>query len=92
MEYLPQAVQTALKGDIDPYTQSFAEWAANIYLGVLVAIAFAISFFTSNVLLGLEVFLAGFVVLILAVVPPWPFLNSHAIKFLPVRSAPAAKS
>lgn len=67
------------------------------------AVAFLASFVFKSVLLGLEVFVAGFVLLMLvrplgitaalecsssqAAVPPWPYLNRHPIKFLPVRSA-----
>ncbi|GMK57001.1 hypothetical protein CspeluHIS016_0308410 [Cutaneotrichosporon spelunceum] len=86
MEYLPAPVQRALEGGIDPYAQHLVEWYSQLYLCLLVLLGFGLSFVTSSVLVGLEFFGIGFVLLLLATVPAWPFLNKHRIKFLPVRA------
>ncbi|GFZ45606.1 hypothetical protein JCM24511_03334 [Saitozyma sp. JCM 24511] len=88
MDYLPEPVTRWLEGRIDPTSQNLVETHAQTFLVVLTAIGFVASWFTQSVLVGLEVFTAGFVVLLLLAVPPWPFLNRHPIKFLPVRKPP----
>ncbi|BEI81150.1 hypothetical protein CcaverHIS002_0203100 [Cutaneotrichosporon cavernicola] len=86
MEYLPAPLQRALQGGIDPYSQYLAEWYSQVYLCLLVLVSFGASFATSSVLVGLELFGIGFALLMLACVPPWPYLNKHRIKFLTVRA------
>ncbi|CAK9779842.1 hypothetical protein CC85DRAFT_303027 [Cutaneotrichosporon oleaginosum] len=86
MEYLPAPVQRALEGGIDPYSQHLVEWYSQVFLCLLVLVGFGASFVTSSVLVGLEIFTIGFVLLMAACIPPWPYLNKHRIKFLPVRS------
>ncbi|WRT67178.1 uncharacterized protein IL334_004144 [Kwoniella shivajii] len=85
MDKLPESVQKALEGRIDPTSQHMIEQHSQTFLIALTIISFVLSYFSSSVLLGLETFLGGFVILLLATVPPWPYLNRYPIKFLPVR-------
>ncbi|KAI9638103.1 uncharacterized protein MKK02DRAFT_42491 [Dioszegia hungarica] len=85
MDYLPAPVIKWLEGRIDPTSQRLVEQYSQYFLVLLVAVAFVISFALKSVMIGLEVFLGGFVLLLGATVPPWPCLNRHPIKFLPVR-------
>ncbi|WWD15971.1 hypothetical protein CI109_100395 [Kwoniella shandongensis] len=85
MDYLPPSVQKTLEGRIDPQSQHLVEAYSQHFLIALTLLAFVISYITASVLLGLEAFTAGFVLLLLATVPPWPYLNRYPIKFLPVR-------
>ncbi|WWD01310.1 hypothetical protein V866_008253 [Kwoniella sp. B9012] len=85
MNNLPQSVQKVLEGRIDPKSQHLLEQFSQTFLVILTIISFISSYFSSSVILGLELFLGGLVILLLAAVPPWPYLNRYPIKFLPVR-------
>ncbi|WVW83040.1 hypothetical protein I302_105057 [Kwoniella bestiolae CBS 10118] len=85
MNHLPPSVQKVLEGSIDPKSQHILEQLSQTFLIALTIISFVLSYFSSSVILGLEAFLGGLVILLLAAVPPWPYLNRYPIKFLPVR-------
>ncbi|OCF55719.1 hypothetical protein L486_06470 [Kwoniella mangroviensis CBS 10435] len=82
---LPPSVQKVLEGRIDPKSQHLLEQFSQTFLIILTIISFISSYFSSSVILGLELFLGGLVILLLAAVPPWPYLNRYPRKFLPVR-------
>ncbi|WWC61084.1 uncharacterized protein I303_103662 [Kwoniella dejecticola CBS 10117] len=85
MNQLPLSVQKVPEGKIDPKSQYALEQIAQIVLIALTLVSFVLSYFSSSVILGLEVFLAGLVLLLIMAVPPWPYLNRHPVKFLPAR-------
>ncbi|WOO84490.1 uncharacterized protein LOC62_06G008009 [Vanrija pseudolonga] len=89
MEYLPEPARKFLEGGIDPYSQQQLEWYSTLYLCVLVLVAFGVSFATKSVAVALQIFAVGFIALLVATVPGWPYLNSHPIKFLKVRKSVA---
>nr|XP_019013564.1 uncharacterized protein I206_01634 [Kwoniella pini CBS 10737]OCF52345.1 hypothetical protein I206_01634 [Kwoniella pini CBS 10737] len=65
MNQLPPSVQKVLEGKIDPKSQYALEQITQIFLIALTVVSFVISFFSSSVIFGLEVFLGGLVLLIL---------------------------
>ncbi|WWC89991.1 uncharacterized protein L201_004921 [Kwoniella dendrophila CBS 6074] len=85
MNNLPVSAREVLEGRIDPRSQHIVEQTAQTFLIALTVVSFGLSYTTSSVLYGLEVFLGGLIVILLISVPPWPFLNKHPVKFLPVR-------
>ncbi|KAL1406914.1 hypothetical protein Q8F55_006326 [Vanrija albida] len=89
MEYLPKPARDFLEGDIDPYSQQQLEWYSTLYLCLLVLVAFGVSFATASVAVALQIFAGGFLLLLVATVPGWPYLNAHPIRFLKVRKSVA---
>ncbi|WVR05188.1 hypothetical protein IAU60_002200 [Kwoniella sp. DSM 27419] len=85
MDNLPVPIQRALEGRIDPHSQHLVEQYSQTYLIALTSLSFILSYISSSVILGLEVFLGGFILLLLITVPGWPFLNQYPVKYLPVR-------
>nr|ODN77344.1 hypothetical protein L203_06284 [Cryptococcus depauperatus CBS 7841] len=105
MQHLPPAVTNVLEGRIDPRSQQLITSSSQTVFIVLTLLSFILSYSSKSVLLGLEGFAAGFLLICIvsflynsptakhlgssahakAVVPPWPFLNRHPVKFLPVR-------
>ncbi|WVQ78327.1 hypothetical protein IAT38_000412 [Cryptococcus sp. DSM 104549] len=85
MEHLSLPLRRALEGRIDPQSQHLIEHHSQTYLIVLTLFSFILSYLSSSVILGLEGFAAGFVLLFIATVPGWPYLNRYPVKFLPVR-------
>ncbi|ODN84652.1 hypothetical protein L202_00556 [Cryptococcus amylolentus CBS 6039] len=50
-------------------------------------LSFALSFTWSSVMMGLQAFGYGLGLLLIATVIPWPYLQRHPVKFLPVRKS-----
>ncbi|KAG7544241.1 hypothetical protein FFLO_03354 [Filobasidium floriforme] len=80
-----EAVKKQLEGRIDYEGQRLSEQVAYFSLVVSGVIAFFVSFLASSIKFGLIVFAAGYVITLLAVVPPWPVYRKHPIAWLPVR-------
>ncbi|OWZ71290.1 hypothetical protein AYX14_03307 [Cryptococcus neoformans] len=85
MNHLPPLIQRTLEGRIDPQSQQLVTSYTQTTFIVLTALSFVLSYLSGSVLLGVESFAAGFAVLIVTTVPPWPYLKRHPVKFLPVR-------
>ncbi|KAK1924828.1 hypothetical protein DB88DRAFT_487009 [Papiliotrema laurentii] len=86
MTTLSPALADLLKGPIDGHAQHLIETWSQFYLAALTIISFIISYLTSAVLVPLELFAGGIIILLFAVVPPWPYLQRHPVSFLPARS------
>ncbi|KIR38121.1 hypothetical protein I307_05064 [Cryptococcus deuterogattii 99/473] len=85
MNHFPPLIQKILEGRIDPQSQQLVTSYTQTTFIVLTALSFAFSYLSSSVLLGVESFAAGFAILLIATVPPWPYLKRHPVKFLLVR-------
>ncbi|KIR77019.1 hypothetical protein I305_05992 [Cryptococcus gattii E566] len=85
MNHFPPLIQKILEGRIDPQSQQLVASYTQTTFIVLTALAFVFSYLSGSVLLGVESFAAGFTILLIATVPPWPYLKRHPVKFLPVR-------
>ncbi|ORX39917.1 hypothetical protein BD324DRAFT_615522 [Kockovaella imperatae] len=84
---LPPAVLEWIEGtSIDPQSQDLISTASQIYLAILSAVCFIASYIAGSVLLSIEIFGAGLLLLVLLVSPPWSFLKRHPVKFLPART------
>jgi signal peptidase complex subunit 1 len=65
--------------------QRLAQLINYAFLSTFGVFSFLTGFFTANVYNALWVGLAGAVITMLAVVPPWPFYNKNPVQWLPSR-------
>ncbi|KAF7514295.1 hypothetical protein GJ744_000065 [Endocarpon pusillum] len=77
MDNLISQVQDAFEGPIDFEGQRIAELLCTLLLSVTAAVAFVVGYLEQDIYLTLWIGLAGSVMTVLAVVPPWPAFNQH---------------
>jgi signal peptidase complex subunit 1 len=54
------------------------------------AIAFTVGYILQDITLALYIGLGGTALAFLVIVPPWPFYNTHPVKWLPVAGSEIA--
>jgi len=79
-----ETLRDLTEGQIDFQGQKFAEFLATALLSVTGALSFIYGYLRQDIKLALSIGLAGTGLTFLLVVPPWPFLNRHPLKWLPV--------
>ncbi|KAI1468194.1 SPC12-domain-containing protein [Daldinia caldariorum] len=87
-EQLLDQVRDAVDGQIDFEGQKLAEILATVVLSIVGGISFLAGFILQDITLALKIGLVGTALTFLLVVPPWPFFNSHPVKWLPVGGEP----
>ncbi|KZT54041.1 hypothetical protein CALCODRAFT_485879 [Calocera cornea HHB12733] len=84
------AVQRVLEGKIDFVAQQQAEVATYAVLSGATIVSFLAGYLAGDLRVSLAVFGVSLLALLLALVPPWPYLNAHPV---PWRSAlPSSKT
>jgi len=82
-QLLEQARELA-EGQIDFEGQRLAEYLATALLATVGAISFIVGYVKQDIKLALALGLIGTALTFLLVVPPWPFFNTHPVKWLPI--------
>lgn len=70
--------------------QKLADQLSTVLLSVFGAVAFLAGYITQDIYITLYAGLAGTALVLLLVVPPWPYLNKSPSPFLPAKSGNAA--
>jgi len=84
-EKLLEKAQDVFEGQIDFEGQRLAELLSTVILIVAGGISFLVGYIQQDAKLTLFIGLGGAVLAFLVVVPPWPYFNSHPVKWLPKR-------
>lgn len=82
MDAIISQLQDAFEGQIDFDGQRVSELFCTILLSLTSVVALVAGFLQQDIHLTMWVGLAGFVVTMLAVVPPWPFYNQNPQAFI----------
>ncbi|KAL1995318.1 hypothetical protein VTN49DRAFT_1505 [Thermomyces lanuginosus] len=82
MDDLLAPIQAALEGPIDFHGQRLANTLSTALLTVFGAIAFIVGYIQQDIHLTLWLGLAGTLITLLIVVPPYPFYNRNPEKWL----------
>jgi len=82
MDAIISQVQDALDGQIDFEGQRLSELVCTVMLSLTSLVALFAGFLQQDIHLTMWVGLAGFVVTMLAVVPPWTFYNQNSQAFI----------
>jgi len=83
-DQLLEQVRELAEGQIDFEGQRLAEYLATALLATVGAISFIVGYVKQDIKLALALGLIGTALTFLLVVPPWPFFNTHPVKWLPV--------
>ncbi|TVY29001.1 Signal peptidase complex subunit [Lachnellula hyalina] len=83
-DQLLDQVREAAEGQIDFKGQELAELLATILLAAVGVISFVVGFINQDIKLALYLGLGGTALTLALIVPPWPFLNRHPVRWLPV--------
>jgi len=83
-DQLLDQVRELAEGQIDFKGQSMAEFLATALLAIVGAISFIVGYLNQDIKRALVIGLGGTALTFLLVVPPWPFFNSHPVRWLPV--------
>jgi len=83
-DQLLEQVQELAEGQIDFEGQKLAELLATVLLAAVGGISFIVGFFLQDIKLALYIGLGGTALTLALIVPPWPFFNTHPVRWLPV--------
>ncbi|TVY71564.1 Signal peptidase complex subunit [Lachnellula suecica] len=83
-DQLLEQVREAAEGQIDFEGQKLAELLATILLCTVGGISFLYGYFLQDIKLALYIGLGGTALTLALIVPPWPFFNTHPVRWLPV--------
>ncbi|KAI0338744.1 microsomal signal peptidase 12 kDa subunit [Trametopsis cervina] len=86
MDALQQQITQAFEGKIDFEGQKLVDQIARIALGVIAVVAFLVGLALQSIQTTFIIFGAGTVLLLVAVVPPWPMFNQHPVQWLPAKA------
>ncbi|KAI0263594.1 microsomal signal peptidase subunit [Gloeopeniophorella convolvens] len=89
---MASALQQYFEGKIDFEGQKLVEQITHYALSVLGVVAFFAGLATQSLSVTWGIFGAGVLVLLVAVVPPWPMFNRHPVKWLPAKETKEKKS
>ncbi|OCB83891.1 hypothetical protein A7U60_g9097 [Sanghuangporus baumii] len=78
-------LQDALEGKIDFEGQRHADWLVRNALIATTILSFILGFAFHSLRVTFGTLALGTVLLIVAVVPPWPMYRKHPAKWLPVK-------
>jgi len=81
---LLEQVRELTEGQIDFEGQKLAEFLATALLSAVGVISFIVGHIKQDIKLALAIGLIGTAFTFLLIVPPWPFFNTHPVKWLPV--------
>ncbi|RMZ89925.1 hypothetical protein DV736_g2857, partial [Chaetothyriales sp. CBS 134916] len=87
MDEFLDPIRDVLEGPIDFHGQRLAETLSNSLLIVFSVIAFLAGFVKQDIYLTLWTGLAGFLLTLAVVVPPWPVFNQHPEPWLGSKAA-----
>jgi len=83
-DQLLEQVRELAEGQIDFEGQKLAELLATVLLAAVGGISFIVGFFLQDIKLALYIGLGGTALTLALIVPPWPFFNTHPVRWLPV--------
>ncbi|KAH6684454.1 microsomal signal peptidase 12kDa subunit [Halenospora varia] len=86
-DQLLEQVRDIAEGQIDFEGQRLAELLATVLLATVGAVSFIVGFIKQDIKLALYIGLGGTALTMGLIVPPWPFLKRHPVKWLPVGGA-----
>ncbi|KAG6331468.1 hypothetical protein ID866_7621 [Astraeus odoratus] len=82
-------LQDLMEGKIDFIGQKRADDITRIAMVASVVVAFVLGFALQSLRIAVLAFAASTVLLLVAVVPPWPVYNSHPVQWLPAQEEPS---
>ncbi|KZO97351.1 hypothetical protein CALVIDRAFT_536365 [Calocera viscosa TUFC12733] len=74
-----RSVQRVIEGKIDFTAQKHAETATYAILSLTTVLSFLAGYIAQDLRFSLAVFGISLLALLLALVPPWPYLNAHPV-------------
>ncbi|KAK0547939.1 hypothetical protein OC861_003475 [Tilletia horrida] len=87
-----ETIQKIIDGKIDFQGQRLADRIAQETIALFAVIGFVAGYFTESLQVTLAIYAIGFVLALVASVPPWPMYNKYPTVWLPNRTQAASTS